>query len=423
MGLLEKIIPPAKPGRFAQKVQQRIRQQLPGVTCEYDADAFELHLSNGHHINLANFYHHYCVAPLTQRKVAIGRVLSLLNEVSGDRDEPLRLDPIRGKLLPRLRSEAYVDLTTLALSDAGDDNPDAKPFSLVTRPIAPGLVAEIVIDNETSVMSLTQTQLDELGTTFDALWPTARDNLYKLSVGRFQEISPGLFASPFGDSHDASRAIMPDLFRDLPIRGRLLFAAPTPEVLLLCGDEDPSDVVQLAELSFKIQQEGGRPLTGQIYQLDEHDRWQPLKLPRSHPAFWRVRRNAGFELAGAYADQQQVLVQQHAKEGRDCFVAELSLSGYEDSPEVYTYAIWPAEVTDMLLPRADVYALVEAKDKPIRRVLFDDVLRVCPHRLTVTTDRGLVRYHITTFPTSDEIAAMNPCAGDDIRAALLSRIS
>ncbi len=409
MGLLEKIFPPMSRDGFARKAVRVLAKT--GVRYVYDPQKFLLTCDGHGLINLANYYAEYCRLPLFARQRAFEILVQSTSGMLGD-DEPLQFERDKGSILPRLRDRAYFDIVPLQLAN------NATPRNIPHRVASDELAFELVLDAESACMTLMDSHYEELGKSLDELWSIARDNLYRISVGAYRELSPGLYMSPFEDSHDASRLLLPDLLRDMNVRGALVAAPIRPQLVLFCGKDDAESILKIAEISLQEMQSGGRTVTGVIFELRD-DAWRPLELDPSHPAYWPVRRNRVVDRAVNYNDQKELLEETHEKEGRDCFVGSVQVFAQKDSPVTWTSAIWGEGISDALMPVTDVITFA-FNDKRLVQVLHDDVLNSMGHRLK-PEGSALVRYHTTTFPTEAELASLPAIPPDDVAEQIVAR--
>jgi hypothetical protein len=281
---------------------------------------------------------------------------------------------------------------------------------MVMRPVCPGLVWGLVVDDEDRVQVLMSASYEELGAGPDELWPVARDNLYKLSLGQFREVVPGVFASPFGDSHDAARLLLPDLFNDLNLKGPPVASAPRPEALLVADGNDPAAIARLAVISRELAEQSGRSVSP-IVVVHDGQSWQPLKLERANPARVEVEMNARIARGRDYSEQSELLERREAKAGRDCFVATPSLVRNEETGESFLWTVWPPNVTDALLPEADVVFIGEVEQA--RAARWSDVQRVFGDRMKREGD-SLPRWRVGAGPWQADLAALETAVADDV---------
>ena len=356
MGLLDRILPPMSPDRFGRKLVKRLEAEHPDTLFEFDAEPFRVVTSSDCNgvINLHNIYAMYAQAGLGQRRESFERAVRMAGAFA-DRENMAKLafPAVKERILPRVWSRMTFDLSTLAAEPMTGS--DGKRFEPLTRPVGETgeLVYGFVVDSEESVMLIGKSHAAELGKTFDELWPIARDNLYRQSVGRFFELGPGVWMSPFGDTHDATRMLLPDLFADLNLKGRPVVAVPRPEVLLVCGEDDARTVGLLVGAAREKAAEPGRTLVNGVFVLDA-DVWRPLRLPRDHPASAEVELNHKIDLARAAAEVSNTLLANAERSGKRMFIGELRLVVRDSDGWPFLLANWPEEFGVVFLPPCDL---------------------------------------------------------------------
>jgi hypothetical protein len=414
MGLLSRWFGPPTQESFAKLVERARRDAGDARACTFDADQFCLRFGGAGELQetiyLSNAYRDYCDAGRSERP----EVLRAYAAMSAGRDpfaeeDALSFEAARPTLLPRVREASYwtaFDLNTRAQQAASPKPTDKPPLdNFVLRPLADGLVVEVVRDEPTQIVSAGRSLLDRWGVPFADVMAAARDNLWKLSNADWVQVRPGLFASPWRDTHDASRLALHGLIWQLPVRGRHVAAVPNRNVLLVTGDEDGDNLIAMAALVAQVLTEP-RPMTGTAFRLDG-TAWHPFLPPADSPAHWPLRLVAMESTARDYAEQAGLLDALHAATQQDVFVAKHSLRQRPDQT-LLTNTTWADGVGNALMPAADFVFFGGSVDG--QRVAhgfapWDRVMTVAGHR-TEPTDLYPPRWRVRSFPTPDELTAM-----------------
>ena len=159
--------------------------------------------------------------------------------------------------------------------------------------------------------------------TFYEAVEAASNNLEQMGNVAFASLQgeggEGVYISATGDNYDASRLVMLDLVRKMPVRGDYIAMVPNRDTLVLTGADDPgrpgSHVQSRGRLVSKAAADfDGRPAAGR--------RRMGIVAARSRIArLWQVHelrlRTVGME----YNDQKELLDQIHQQARRELFVA------------------------------------------------------------------------------------------------------
>jgi len=400
MGLLKNCFGPPAPDEFATLIIEAMRRR--GDLCEivYEQEWFRLKLANGSssYFNLHNAYEEYCLAPWHRRPGILRRWAGISVQIDKN-PIPATYREAQSNLLPRVRERAYHSLTALQAEVAG-----LAPFSFCFRSISDHLGVELVYDLPDSIAIISQDTLDNWGVGFQLALDVACRNLAEHSNGRFERPAAGVYLSPWKDNHDASRLILIDLLRELPVKGDHLAMVPNRDTLIVTGSEDVKGLAKMAELT---EQATGEPrfMTGLPVKL-QWDRWVPYRLEPGHPLhqrFERLRLQTAFR---DYAEQKNLLERLHEKTGQDVYVADFNAVESRETGKLRSYCVWSKDVV-ILLPRADQICFY-ADDRPeaARIAAFAPWSRVreIVGDLMVQKLSYPERYLVEAFPTEEQLA-------------------
>ena len=409
MGLLAKLFGPPSREEFSRIVTRQLRERGESRPIQFDPERFCLRLGdNAHTMFLQNAYVEYCRTPRARRTDVLQRAASTVE--LGRRPEPA-LDEVRSNLLPRVRERVYFssfDLNTRIerLIRPPETNADKPPLeNFIIQPFAEQLTLEIVIDTPTAIQSLSRKLVEKWGVSFDELLPIAKDNLWRMSNQDFPQVAPGVYLSPWRDTHDASRLFLHDLIWQLKVKGDHVAAVPNRDILLVTGSEDVDGLKAMAALAEEALKQP-RPMTGTFFRLSG-TQWSPFLPSPDSPAYWPVKGLAMRVIANDYAEQTSLLTTLHEKSKQDVFVAKQALMRRDDG-SFWTWAVWVDGVDDALLPKADFISFGAVENGQKRQdgwAPWSSVVSVLGHRMEAT-DVYPPRFRVRTYPTVDERAAL-----------------
>lgn len=360
-------------------------------------------------INLDNIYSDYSKMPRRLRAKAFDIVLHMardLDAVDIPREQAI------ARLLPMVRDKANFQIA------CGSEREVVEEKWLSMRSMNDELACGLCVDLPDSMSMVGGKQLKEWNLTEDEAYKVARDNLAKQSETAFKSIAPGIYVSDFGDYHDASRLVLPELFVRLNLRGDPVVAVPNRSIVLVTGSRDDRGLEAIANIA-REQLAENRPLTATLFRLENFE-WHPMLPAPDSPAYAAVRNAASVSRAMRYDEQLRMLSERCERDGIDRFIAKHTLMQSELLPVMYSWTSWVKGVDNASMPVADLVAVSTGEALP-NFALWDDVIRISGHRLTRTADSPQ-RYELTTWPTDEEIAQMNARPTKEILPRLASHL-
>jgi hypothetical protein len=241
--------------------------------------------------------------------------------------------------------------------------------------------------------------LDAWGVSFHDAMEAALDNLRSLPVKFARHVSKVVYWSAMDDNYDASRLLMTDACRSIPVIGQPIAMIPNRDNLLITGSDDVVGLAEMAAQVAKVLKEA-HPISGIALCLDGEE-WTPWLPPSDHPAYKDFQRLRLQTLGQDYAEQKELL--DKLQEKNDEGVIAGSYLVFE-SPEGRggSVAIWAADV-DTLLPKAD--RVVFDRNGQLAMVEWQNVVDVVGD-LMERLDIYPPRYLVTGFPSEKQLAAM-----------------
>ena len=160
---------------------------------------------------------------------------------------------IHPDLLPVVRSRFYLESVALQSRARGGEG-----VAVPQQTIGDHLSLSLVYDLPQAMRSIIQDDLDKWGISFYEAVEAARSNLEQMGNIAFASLQSqageGVYISATSDNYDASRLVMLDLVRKMPVRGDYIAMVPNRDTLVLTGTEDQAGLevmCKVAEDSFQ----------------------------------------------------------------------------------------------------------------------------------------------------------------------------
>lgn len=398
MALFDKLFPPPRPDKFAQMVMDGLRQAGDVRQAEYDAAEFRLTFTeDGKHAgltNLHNLYEEFCKVPRSARQQQLRHVVRSL--LAWKKETPTEFEDARHDLLPILRTRSYFEFVRLETQLKGEGQ-----FDVPSQDLSEHLEISLVYDLPEAMKSISQEDLDNWGVTFYEALEAARENLEEREF-QFAKIGDGLYASATADNYDAARLLMSNLIESLEVKGEKIALIPNRDTLLITGTEDDEGL----EIMVKIAEEAledPRRMNAIPIRLAS-DGWVSWRPAANHPLHEQFRLLEVKSLYPDYQQQKELLDALHEKDGIDIFVASYTASQNEDG-RVMNYAVW-SDGVDTLLPKAHTVIFFREGDEVVASADWDKVQQIVGHLMTPEADLYPARFHVTEFPTAEQLAAI-----------------
>lgn len=343
-------------------------------------------------------------APLGARPRVLHRRFwsSIQNETAANQENVLK------GVLPRVRDRAWFSaVRRQAELELGADEEAIDDAMLPFSPINDELAAHLAYELPSSVTEIGPDRLKAWGLSFEELFERAKENLRAASQAPWEEATPGVFVSPFHDSLDATRVVLPELFTAMKLKGKPVFIAPTHDIVFVTGDDDPEGLQQVAVWTEEALLEP-RAHTAIAFRLVDGawERWLP---PKGHPAFAKLKLLALQTTASAYSRQKEVLEALLESNGHEILVATLR-AFRAPSGEVFTACAWQ-DGLEALLPQTDRIDFVRPgpgntpSSAKVWSTTFDIARKTLPELMQPIGDLP-ERWRVKGFPTDAQLEQM-----------------
>jgi len=364
---------------------RRLRERGWSGPIRYDPDAFTLEVEgNAGQFFLGNIFRDWETYPPRERAAQLDRAIAFMFETDQDKT----FEEVADRLLPVVRN--LRDLQSLALESEPDPSREIwQPHDVLVDPL--GVV--LAIDRPHSLSFVQASKLEEWGCTFEDALDRAMSNLVAKSPVRFNQTPGGFYISNYGDAHDSSRLLMPELFRALQVNGDPIAVAISRSILVVAGSEEPEALHAMAEFVIREFPEQTRP-TSFLPMVLIGDDWCAIDpYSRSLDAI----RDLGVRQAlWDYDLQARMLTAHLERKGEDIFVAPLEFVMLRG--DAHTWTSW-TEGVPALLPHSEALGLTSRDGRRLFR-LRRDIEAVC-EPFAADTTLYPVRYSPPPWPSPE----------------------
>jgi hypothetical protein len=371
----------------------------------YNSDQFLIERGGQGFINLANLYHEFCQAPKPQRPKILQRFIRGCLGTSSF-ELPEDFSDVHPDLLPVVRSRFYLESVNLQAQVRG-----GAVVAVPSQIIGDHLALSLVYDLPQAMRSIIQDDLDGWGVSFYEALESARQNLEQMGNVSFaslqSEAGEGVFISANTDNYDASRLLLVDLIRKIPVRGEPIAMVPNRDTLIVTGSEDEAGLevmCKIAEDSFQKP----RPISTVALRL-AGDQWEAWLPDRDCALFDKFRELKLRTLGMEYNDQKELLNQIHQRNQKDIVVAAYGAVQRKNTGQITTYSLWSQGVTTLLPETDDIIllrpGLAAGKAEVAAAGSFRSVREATG---ALMRPQGLYpeRYLVQEFPSDHQLAAI-----------------
>jgi hypothetical protein len=274
---------------------------------------------------------------------------------------------------------------------------------VVRRALVPFVQAMVAIDFPDSMTYVTDADLTAWEVDHAKVEQTAAANL----KDRFEAIAKagpvGIMLGP--DGYTSSWLAVPAALLEILDGGfgpaPVAIAVSRDQLRIVDSTEDDVVTAQLAEAIDTYPKEP-RQLSPVAYLIREPgiEPWVPHP---SHPAAALAGHAAGLLALHEYERQKHVLQDLLTKTGEDVFVGGYQLVARQDR-SVWSWSVWPPDVTNALIPRTDYIILSDPDDRSAKIIVaWDDVISTVGDGLTLEPGYEPPRWHYRRSPTRSEL--------------------
>ncbi|MDJ0850599.1 MAG: hypothetical protein QNK04_19675 [Myxococcota bacterium] len=408
-GALWRQRPPSRQ-RFVAEVRRRLEAEWPGEEVRYDAAEFTYELCGDEplRINLHNLWKSYSTCPAGERQ-AVMEAFVAVGVASRGFALPDDWKEARSHLMPRVRNRSYLN----AICSNGDESPEQAVERITVVPsdglVPDHLIVEIVFDLPDRTSSISRSQVETWGQSPETVFDVAMQNLRvrRTNPTQLEPMGEGLYLSAWRDSYDASRILVPEIFRRIELRGAPLAFLFSNDVLLVSGTEEAHGVHAAAE-TMAQHLESARVESLIPLVLGDDDRWRAWEVPKHGDAALALRNLRVEEQAWDYGDQKAMLEARHEETGEDVFVASILVIEDPKTGRRDTVGTW-SEGVDTLLPQTDYIAFLRDPEGEEETLLvpWNDAFPLVSSLLEPTPHYP-PRFRARRFPTPEALTHLRP---------------
>jgi hypothetical protein len=388
---------------FAQMVTDALRNAGETGAIEFMPATYTLKITspdgNRHLMKLTNYYGEFTGVPKNERDEFLLSVAA--QQRSSMIPMPKTFSEAKLRLMPSLRRRSYWAFSILS-SKLNGMEVDIKPFRLIDDEI--GL--SLVLDYPDVMRLVDQEMVASWGVSEDEAIAAAIANLRARTEPQWQQVAPGVYASGWEDTYDATRLLIPEVVKDLRVKGRPVAAVPHRNLMIVTGESDTAGLVTMAQILGDIEDEP--QMISMKPKVLDGDRWIEPYFAPSHPALLGFQVADMAMVAGDYSDQTDMLAAWYEIQEEDLFVGKFNPTQNKETGALSSYATWTEGVVT-LLPHVDEVGfcrVVGDEGEVLGFVPWDDVVRVMGSVME-PMDTYPPRWRVTQFPTPEQIREMN----------------
>lgn len=221
---------------FAAQVQKELQSRKPDLKTQYEPSEGILYVDN-QPCRLRNLFLNYLALPETQRRSMTDRTTSVI--LLGLTMESIPWKDAEPRLRPAVRPESKLD---------------EQSGSPVRRPLSNELSIVLCLDFPEAIRYVLPNQLEQWDKSLDECLNVAIRNLEANSTEPFYNFASGCYGMALNDGYDASRILLLDKIRMLPLKGRPLAMVPQRDTLMVTGSEDEAGIFRMAMLAGEFMQ-------------------------------------------------------------------------------------------------------------------------------------------------------------------------
>lgn len=236
------------PGEFTRTAAAMVGKKRPDVKVEIVED-LEIKLADGMRCFLSNAYDLYRANPSAAKHI-IGDVMATGLEAMERSGQMIRKE----RIVPVIKDRGWLEEGRQAMVMRGQDE--------IPIPVHEGYNEELVIcyaeDSEKGIRYLQEKDLEEAGFAPGELRALAVPNLKRLLTDVKAQGGEGLYMMTADGTYEASLILFDELWTDgrLDVRGEIVIAVPSRELLLVTGTGNEEGMARLREVAEEVHREG-----------------------------------------------------------------------------------------------------------------------------------------------------------------------
>ncbi len=396
MDLLRYLFGSSKRDDFAQRLLRRVKQAGETREIRYDRDTYQFRFFEQGELagvaNLGNIFSEYDRLTSDKRDDFLTQIARAI--LSHHKPIPEAFEDARPDILPIVRSRTYFEIENLQRRLQGEPQGEL-PFVEVCD----HLLAMPIYDLPEAMRSIAPQRLEQWNRSLYELMEIAVENLDQIKA-IVTTLDDRVFLFRNQDNYDASRLLLLNRIRDLPVQGLPVAMVPTRDCLMVTGDEDDIGMQLMIDIA-KQHLKDPRPISVTPCRMTGEG-WQTWLPPQGHPLHKAMKELYLQGLSGEYREQHESIETALAEGSRSGFVANYYLFRDLDSRELISYCVWP-ECHFAMLPKTDIIVFMDQHHmQPLASGRWELVQTILDSKLE-DLETYPPRYRVLSFPTEDEL--------------------
>lgn len=352
-------------------------------------------------LSLTRLYQDYLETSSPDNLLALQRQIRLLTNPA---PLPTNSNDLLARLLPCLRTLNFFQSSNLKARAMAP--PDTSSGELVFFSYADVLAVGLVFDKGETVQHARHFELERIGLDAEAAIDIAVQNLKQLSHDSMRPVQHGFYTSPWKDSYDGCRLLLPEIFSKLSVQGEVVALAAAADNLFVTGSEDIVGLELMTTLGAALMQS---PAAVPALPLVLRDgTWESFQLAVDDPAFDTINTYRQNVLRMLYKEQEDLL-QQSSPAGRSSTITPFVF----DHDRKRGFLFSKTSVLDgsvNVIPETDVVEFFKknwmGKEECVSRASLARVTQILASKLTKDPILQPGRWYLNEFPSAAELAAL-----------------
>ncbi|MBP6747763.1 hypothetical protein KA344_21220 [bacterium] len=369
-----------------------------------DLDQFSLITSGAggpKSLSLARFYQVYLESSSPDNLLALQRQIRLLTNPA---PLPTNRNDLLARLLPCLRTLSGFQTSNLKARAMAP--PDTSSGELVFFPYADVLAIGLVFDKGETVQHARHFELERIGLDAEAAIDIAVQNLKQLSLDSMRPVQHGFYTSPWKDTYDGCRLLLPEIFSKLSVQGEVVALSAAADNLFVTGSEDIVGLELMTTLGAALMK---CPSGVSALPLVLRDgAWESFQLAVDHPAFDTINTYRQNVLRMLYKEQE-ALLQQSSPAGRRTTITPFVFDHDRERGFLFSKtSVLDGSVN--VIPETDVVEFFKKnwlrQEECVARASLARVTEILASKLTKDPILQPGRWYLNEFPSAAELAAL-----------------
>ncbi len=262
---------------FTQFFAERVRIEQPDAAVAIAGDRhLKIKDDDGTELDmyLDNAFRRYCGAPEHLETIVGQQLRTLLATTAGDWDSQINDE----NLLPVLRSRAFLEEVSGALTQDPEEGEEARP---VSDRVNDEISVLYVFDTEDAMRYVQARDLEKLTVDRDRLFSRAVANLRKLLQHARVEGEKGYYMPVAGGDYESSLLFLNEFWAKerFPVKGEIVVFPLARDLLIVTGSEEKQALAQATKLAARAEATMEYFISDKPFQYKD-GRWVRFKLPK-----------------------------------------------------------------------------------------------------------------------------------------------